>query len=283
MNDAKPLINTVLLSKANYISFIFRTFVKNKSFFYLKMELTTLYILLIVFIATLVRSTFGFGESLVGVPLLLFFMPIETAVPLCVLLSVFIAMVFLIRDKKQVEFKSAKWLIIFAVMGVPIGLFALVYINESLVKGLLGGLIIAYAIYSLMSTSVFKLKSDHMFWLLICGFFSGIFGGAYGLNGPPIVIYGDMRSWSPTHFRATLQAYFLPLGLIGLLGYWCFGILDFEVFNYFVTILPAALLAIFFGDFLHHRIKEKAFIKYIHIGLAAVGVLLLSNAFGVWK
>lgn len=46
------------------------------------MELIAVYILAIVFIATLVRSTFGFGESLVAVPLLALVIPIEVAVPL---------------------------------------------------------------------------------------------------------------------------------------------------------------------------------------------------------
>ncbi|WP_017259459.1 sulfite exporter TauE/SafE family protein [Pedobacter arcticus] len=243
------------------------------------MHPTTIYILLIVFIATLVRSTFGFGESLVAVPLLLFFMPIETAVPLCVLLSVFIAMVLLSRDRKKVQFKSAKWLVVFAILGVPIGLFTLIYMDESIVKVGLGGLIIGYSVYSLVSTSVFKLKSDNMFWLFICGFFSGIFGGAYGLNGPPIVIYGDMRSWTPAYFRATLQAYFLPLGIVGLFGYWFYGILDVEVFRYFLMSLPIVLLAIYFGNYLHSHIKEGAFLRYVHIGLLAIGVLLLCHAF----
>nr|WP_294900948.1 sulfite exporter TauE/SafE family protein [uncultured Pedobacter sp.] len=242
---------------------------------------TTIYILLIVFVATLVRSTFGFGESLVAVPLLLIFIPIETAVPLCVLLSIFIAMVLLLKDRKQVQFESAKWLIIFAVLGVPIGLLALIYLDEMVVKVALGLLIIAYSVYSLISTSVFKLKSDDMFWLFICGFFSGIFGGAYGLNGPPIVIYGDMRSWTPAHFRATLQAYFLPLSIIGLLGYWFHGILGKDVFKYFLLSIPVALPAIYFGNYLHSKIKEGAFLKYVHIALIAIALLLLANAFKI--
>ena len=36
----------------------------------------------IAFIATLVRSTFGFGESLVAVPLFALLLPLEAAVPL---------------------------------------------------------------------------------------------------------------------------------------------------------------------------------------------------------
>lgn len=245
------------------------------------MHPNTIYISLIIFIATLVRSTFGFGESLLAVPLLLFYMPIETAVPFCVLLSVFIAAFMLLRDRKNIQFQSAKWLIIFAVLGVPIGLFALIYLDEIIVKAVLGLLIMAYSIYSLVSVSVFNLQSDNKFWLFICGFFSGIFGGAYGLNGPPIVIYGDMRSWTPAYFRATLQAYFLPLGIVGLLGYWYHGILNMEVFRYFLMSLPVVILSIYLGDYLHSKIKEKAFLKFVHIGLAAIGLLLLCHAFKI--
>ncbi len=245
------------------------------------MHPTTIYILLIIFIATLVRSTFGFGESLVAVPLLLFYMPIETAVPLSVLLSIFIAAILLLKDRKQVQFNSAKWLIIFAILGVPFGLFALIYADGMMVKAVLGVFIVAYSVYSLISTNVFKLKSDSMFWLFICGFFSGVFGGAYGLNGPPIVIYGDMRSWTPLHFRATLQAYFLPLGMIGLLGYWFYGILDITVFWYFLVSIPIILPAIYLGDYLNGKIKGGAFLKYVHLGLVLIGIVLLWQAFKV--
>jgi hypothetical protein len=30
------------------------------------------------------------------------------------------------------------------------------------------------------------------------------------MNGPPLVIYGALRRWTPERFRATLQGYFLP-------------------------------------------------------------------------
>ena len=54
-------------------------------------DVATAGILLIVFIATLIRSTFGFGEALVAVPLLAFFIPLEVAAPLAVLVSITIA------------------------------------------------------------------------------------------------------------------------------------------------------------------------------------------------
>ena len=63
-----------------------------------KVDSTTLLILLVVFFATLIRSTFGFGEALVAVPLLALVIPIEIAAPLAVLLSITVAAVVVAQD-----------------------------------------------------------------------------------------------------------------------------------------------------------------------------------------
>ncbi len=241
------------------------------------MELTTIYILAIIFGATLVRSTFGFGESLVAVPLLAFFIPIEIAVPLSVLVSVLIAAIVVIQERKKVHINSAKWLIIFAALGIPLGLLLLVYGDEDYVKAILGILIILYAGYSLISKSTFKLNTDNKIWLFFCGFLSGILGGAYGLNGPPLVIYGNLRSWSPTEFRATLQAYFLPASMIGMLGYWYNGLWSATVTHYFLICIPVILPAILIGKYLNNRLQPSNFLIFVHLALLCIGAMLLGQ------
>ena len=63
----------------------------------------TFHVLLIVFIATLIRSAFGFGEGLVAVPLLAFYIPLDVAAPLAVLLSITIALIVVMQDGAIVE------------------------------------------------------------------------------------------------------------------------------------------------------------------------------------
>lgn len=242
------------------------------------MDLITIYILTIIFIATLVRSTFGFGESLVAVPLLVLLIPIEIAVPLSVLISILIAAFVVVQDRKQIHFNSAKWLIIFAAGGIPIGLLLLIYGNENVTKSVLGILIILYSIYSLASKSNFKLETDNKLWLFICGFSSGVFGGAYGVNGPPLVIYGNMRNWTAKHFRATLQAYFLPASIIGMYGYWHKGLLNSTVTYYFLISIPIIIPAILLGRYFNNKLKDGTFLRYIYIGLICVGIVLLSQS-----
>jgi hypothetical protein len=138
--------------------------------------------------------------------------------------------------------------------------------------------IMAFSGYFLLGRKPPQLFHDSRRWLLACGFFAGILGGAYGMNGPPLVIYGAMRRWSPQHFRATLQGYFLPAGIIAMAAYCLAGLWVPAVTHYYLVSLPVAVPAIFLGRALNHRLRGDVFLKYIHIGLVGVGVLLLIQA-----
>ncbi|SEN55769.1 hypothetical protein SAMN04488505_11171 [Chitinophaga rupis] len=236
---------------------------------------TLICIIGISFLATLVRSTFGFGESLIAVPLFVLFLPLNVAVPLSVLMSVFVASVVVIQDNREIHFNSARWLILYAMLGIPLGLLILTYGNEYWVKIILGLLIIGYSTYTLLLKNTPQLEHDSRFWLFTCGFLSGVLGGAYGLNGPPLVVYGNMRKWSAKHFRATLQAYFLPASFIGIVGYAIQGLLGLEVIRYFLFCLPAIVPAIFLGRYFNRKLQDGSFFRYIYWGLIAIGLLLI--------
>lgn len=241
-------------------------------------DLYIVYMLIVSFVATLFRSTFGFGESLIAVPLFSLFLPVEVSVPLSVLMSIVVALIVVVQDHKQIHFRSAKWLIIFAVPGIPLGLLLLFYGSELYIKIGLGLLIIVYSIYALRNKNSFVLKKDNNLWLFICGFLSGVFGGAYGINGPPLVVYGNMRRWDAQYFRATLQAYFLPAGLLSIIGYYYEGLIVWTVIKYFLISLPVVIPAIFLGRYLNRRIQGNSFYRYIYYGLILIGAILIVNS-----
>lgn len=242
------------------------------------MEVVLVYVLIISFIATLFRSTFGFGESLIAVPLFSLFISLDEAVPLSVLMSILVAFTVVVQDHRQVHFKSAKWLIVFTSLGIPLGVLVLVYGNQMMVKIILGFLIILYSTYSLSGRIQLGEPKESRWWLFVCGVLSGVLGGAYGLNGPPLVIYGNKMRWSATQFRATLQAYFLPVGVISMLGYLFKGLVNEVVLNYFLCSIPVVVPAIFIGRYLNKKLKGDSFYKYAYAGLIVIGIVLIANA-----
>jgi len=175
------------------------------------------YVLLVVLIATLIRSAFGFGEGLIAVPLLALRIPITVAAPLAVLVSITVAVVIVLQDWQKIHVRSMSWLVLSTLAGIPLGLLLLTSGGQRLVKGSLAIIIMAFAAYALIGRKPPELRTDHRAWLLGCGFLAGIMGGAYGMNGPPLAIYGAMRRWSAQHFRATLKAiFFLPASSVWL-------------------------------------------------------------------
>jgi uncharacterized protein len=242
------------------------------------MDTITLQVLGVVFVATLIRSTFGFGEGLIAVPLLALILPVEIAAPVVVLLSITIAAVVVMQDWRKIHVRSTGWLLAPTFVGIPLGIALLRSVHQNGVKAALAILIIAFSGYSLVGKRPPELREDSRGWLLGCGFLAGVLGGAYGMNGPPLVIYGAMRRWSPQHFRATLQGYFLPASLVAMAGYWLAGLWVPAVTHDYLISLPAALPAIFLGRVLNHRLRGEAFLKYVYGGLACVGALLLIQA-----
>ncbi|HEY1587600.1 MAG TPA: sulfite exporter TauE/SafE family protein [Polyangia bacterium] len=123
----------------------------------------------VMFAAAIFRTTFGFGEALIAVPLLALIVPVKVAAPVAVLASIVIAAFAVVRDWRHIELRSTAWLVGSTLFGLPVGLLLLKCVPER-----------------------------------------SVFGGSYGMNGPPLAIYGSLRDWPPERFRATLQGYFLP-------------------------------------------------------------------------
>ena len=153
------------------------------------MDDITLYVIGVLFLATLVRSTFGFGEALVAVPLLVLRVPVEVAVPVAALLSVVVAAGVLVQDAALVDVRSAAWLVATTIVGVPVGLYVLRAVDDQIVKLALAAVIIVFSGWSLVSRTKPRLGTSRG-PLAVTGLVAGVLGGAYGMNGPPLVVYG---------------------------------------------------------------------------------------------
>lgn len=237
------------------------------------------WVLGVVFLATLVRSALGFGEALVAVPLLALVVPVGVAAPLAVLVSITVAAVVVLRDRRHVRVRSAGWLILATLPGLPVGLWLLTAVPEPAVKAALAAVIVAFSAYCLASRAPVALTDDRWAWAF--GFGAGVLGGAYGMNGPPLVVYATLRRWPPEQFRATLQGYFLPASVLGMAGYWLAGLWVPAVTHFYLLSLPLTAAAILLGRWLNRRVDGRRFVLLVHVGLVVIGATLLLQA--VWR
>ena len=236
--------------------------------------------MVVFFGATLLRSALGFGEALIAVPLLAFVLPVKVAAPIAVLISITVSAVVMLQDWRHVHVRSAVRLVLSTLIGIPLGLLLLRSVPEPIVKGVLGVLVAGFGVSAFRRRSSYELTDDRLAWLF--GVCAGVLGGAYGMNGPPLVVYGSLRRWSPEHFRATLQGYFLPASVIGMIGYWAAGLWTPSVSHYYFLSLPTALLSIFLGRVINRRFDSRRFFVYVHAGLIVSGAGLVVQAIVAW-
>ena len=234
---------------------------------------TTIEVAAILFAATFVRSALGFGEALIAVPLLALVMPITVAAPIAALVSVTVAAAVVVQDWRHVEWTSAGRLVLATLAGIPLGLLLLTRAPEPIVKSVLALLILLFSAQGLRGTSRWHIAGDGAAWVF--GVIAGVLGGAYGMNGPPLAVYGSARGWSPSRFRATLQGYFLPASAAGMLGYWWVGLWTSSVTRFYLTTLPVVVVAIALGHVVNKRMSGRRFAVAVYMSLLAIAFVLL--------
>lgn len=238
------------------------------------------HVLLVAFVATLVRSAFGFGEAMIAVPLLAFWIPLREAAPLALLFSLTVATVVILQDRRKIHVASATWLVLATIPGLPLGLFLLTRGHPSLVKAVLGAVLLAFSLWCLAARRAPAIHGDGRGWLVGCGFLAGVLGGAYAMNGPPLVLYGAMRRWPAPQFRATLQAYFFPAGLLVAAGFWMSGLWVSQIFRFYLISIPVLIPALVLGTLINRRLRGDVFLKLVYLGLVIIGTVLIVQGLG---
>jgi uncharacterized membrane protein YfcA len=230
----------------------------------------------ILVLSAFVRGMIGFGNALIAMPLLALVVSVQIASPVVGLANLTGILIILVRQWRSVDLRAAWRLTLSSLIGIPIGLLFIKNANESLVRVLLGVTLIAFGLYYLIAPRLPYLRGEGTSYAF--GLASGVLGGAYNTNGPPIVLYGALRRWPPESFRATLQGVFLPTNLMVIVGHVLAGLATPAVLKLYALSLPLMLLATLLGMRLARRIPQGQFNRLVYAFLVAMGALLIVRA-----
>lgn len=233
----------------------------------------SLLVIAVLCVATLLHSTTGFGTGLIAMPVLSLLIGVQDATALVAFAILGTTLLMLRRDLGHIEARSAWKLVVSSLVGVPIGIFLIANAPDDVIRRVLGVLLVAYAIYNLVGARVAKVNNP--IWAYCLGFMSGVLGGAYNTNSPPVIVYATMRRWPPRIFRATLQAYFLPLALVVCIGHGVAGFWSKEILTAYLVFFPFSLVFLWFGKRISTWIPTASFYRVIYVAIILLGVLLL--------
>ncbi|MCA9175528.1 MAG: TSUP family transporter [Planctomycetales bacterium] len=230
--------------------------------------------------ASLVRSTVGFGEALIAMPLLVQLLPLPEAAAFVATAAFLVSLMILGQDWRSVRRRGLSGLVIASWLGVPVGFVLVALAPKPVVLLLLAGVILLFCgqrvLLPLLRRPAWSLQSDR--WAPGFGFAAGILGGAYNTQGPPVVFFGALRGWTPREFRATIQAFALATIPVVIGGHWFQGRYNSRVLTMCLAAAPCSWLAVVVGRWLHLRIDAERFAHLVHLLLVIIAGLLIVRA-----
>ena len=88
-------------------------------------------------------------------------------------------------------------------------------------------------------------------------------------------MYFDAIRMAKQHFRASMTAALLIIGVVRGIGYWAVGEFSRDVLLVVAMAAPMVGLGIFIGSRFHHGMSEKTFRRTVACALIASGTALL--------
>lgn len=240
---------------------------------------TLIIVIAIMFLYTFVGICAGFGGALTTMPLITLLLPLKMAAPMSVIVGTATALYATWLSRRETDWKSAIVLILFSFAGIPIGLYALAYLPDHIMKIGLGAFLILYSFYSLF---IPRLPVYDKAWIAVpMGAIAGALGSAFSTNGPPVVIYGILRNLGPAAFRGTLNAFFTANNVAIIGGLATSGILTISTVKLVLFCIPTMILGSLVGQYVHKRISVKIFRIIVFLLLIASGAMLIKGATGI--
>lgn len=231
----------------------------------------------VVYGAYIVRGMSGFGAGLVATPLLAFAFPITTVVPTTALL-VFVLFIFLTwRDWRLVLWDEFRRLLAPTLLGVVGGLYLFATLDNRLLTQMLGGFLIAYASYMLISQWVgARQVSLSTRWAWPLGFAGAFIDAMFGGGGGTLpVIYMHGRRVARDAFRATLAVLWFVEMMARIGGYAAVNFYNANTLALVALLLPFMALGTWTGEKIGARLSQEAFTRILAVLLLLSGVSLL--------
>lgn len=235
--------------------------------------MTTILFAVIVLLAALLQTTSGFGFALLAMPVVTLVVGVRTAAPLVALTSFTLYAINLLRYRQALNWQAASRLAVACALGVPLGIWLVAAVHETLIKGALGGVLLIYGLYALLRPRLPALHAA--FWVYPAGFVAGVLGGAYNTPGPPVIIYGAIQRWPKDEFRSILQALFLFSSALVIVSHIAAGHLTRLVWLHYAAGLPALLMGVGLGALVDTRLDNERFRRLITLMILLTGVLLI--------
>ena len=238
------------------------------------------YVIFIVFIASIIRGFNGFGFSAICISGFSFILPAIEIVPIILALEVVISIFMVPYIWNKIDWRFVFKILLGIIIGSPIGLYLLKYLNPQTTHLLVCLLVIFFSILLMKGFSNQKINNNY--GKFFTGIISGALNGLTTLGGMPVALFLLITSIQPAVIRGSLAALFFLTDIYAFVLSFFSGIVDMTTIYRVIPLIIILPLGVFIGDKFFVKSKEETYRKvvfYFLIIISIIGVLRIISIF----
>jgi uncharacterized membrane protein YfcA len=231
-----------------------------------------------VFAAAIVRGYSGFGFSLLAITSLSLVLPPAEIIPPVFMMEVAASLSLLPGIWRDIHWRSLAPLSVGCLAGTPLGVWFLAAVPVAPMKVAMAAAVLASV--ALLHSGYVRRSMPSRAETVATGGVAGLLNGAFGIGGPPVVIFYFNSPAGASISRASLIAFFIGTDAMGLGFLAREGLVTAESFWRFLMLLPPLLAGQWVGARSFKSADPKAFRLWVLRLLAMLA--LLTGAQGLW-
>jgi uncharacterized membrane protein YfcA len=231
-----------------------------------------------VLVAAVSKGGLGGGLGIVSVPLMALVIPPAQAAAIMLPLLCLMDLIGLRAYRASWDRRILRVMLPGALLGVLLGSLGFGYLDESVVRLLLGVIAAAFAGNYFVGHHARRPARSHRpllggFWGMVAGFTSTL---AHA-GGPPANFYLLPLRLDKTIFVGTTIVFFAVTNFVKLLPYLLLGLFGREVLLAVLALAPVAAAGMLLGVWLHARITERLLYGACHLFVLLTGLKLIHD------
>ena len=233
----------------------------------------------VMLVAMTLAGVIGFAANVLALPVLSMFLPLKTAVAVLMLIVAVQIVIQAFMYRRNIYWREVGHIVVWTLLGMPIGFVALNVLPELVVKAVLGLFVAATALKGIVDDArgkkpgTFQEKPYHKLLL----FFSGLLTGAFGCGGPLMVVYCRNRYRDKDTFRMMQFGAGSIIMTLPCLAYAASGAYTAQGIPYIIVGFVAVAIALKASAAIARRMKTTIFQQLVNV------VLLISAVTLMWQ
>ena len=231
-----------------------------------------------VLAGALVKGITGIGLPMVAVPLMVQVIPVPVAIALLAV-PVLSSNLFQLNDRAEVLHASRRFwsLMLVMVVAVVIGALLLISLDPRLLEILMGGLVIALALFYMAKPEIDIAPGHERIASPLVGLAGGLLGGLSSFYGPPLVLCLIALKLPKDRFVLTISLFYFigQIPLYAMLG--ASNLLGWSEFLGSLALSVVAYFGVQLGQQVRDRLDPQLFTRIV------LAIQLVSGASLIWK